>query len=312
MPVKNTFERTLVILLDKLCNSCPRKCGVTRTDREKLCGFCEMPWDFKVARAALHFWEEPCISGKNGSGTVFFSGCNLKCVYCQNYSISHENFGQVVTENQLIDIFEGLISQGANNINLVNPTHYAVQLASLFEKYRPSVPVVYNSSGYENVETLKLLQGKVDVYLPDLKYYREDKSLEYCGVDDYFSVATKAIMEMVRQVGENQFDENGIIQKGMIVRHLILPGNTNSSKEILNWLSKNLPKSSQISLMAQYVPMGEAKSFKDLNRKITRREYEKVANFIQSLGLENGYLQEMESAKNCFVPDFNLEGILQD
>lgn len=271
-----------------------------------------MPWNFKIARAALHFWEEPCISGKSGSGTVFFSGCNLKCVYCQNYSISHENFGKVVNENELIDIFENLVSQGANNINLVNPTHYAVQLASLFEKYRPGVPVIYNSSGYESVETLKLLRGKVDVYLPDFKYFRADKAFEYSGIADYFQVATNAILEMARQVGKNQFDKNGIIKKGLIVRHLILPGNTNSSKEILCWLKENLPKGNQISLMSQYIPMGKAENFKELNRKITAREYEKVANFMESLGLENGYFQAMESAKNCFVPDFKLQGILQD
>lgn len=271
-----------------------------------------MPWGFKVARASLHFWEEPCISGKSGSGTVFFSGCNLKCVYCQNFEISHKNFGKIINEKELIDIFENLVAQGANNINLVNPTHYAVQLANLFETYRPTVPVVYNSSGYESTETLKLLEGKIDVYLPDLKYSRSDKSLKYSGVADYFEVATTAILEMKRQVGKNEFNGDGIIQKGMIVRHLILPSNTNSSKEIIDWLSQNISEENQVSLMAQYIPMGKAENFAEINRKITLREYEKVVSYLEFLGLNNGYLQELESAKNCFVPDFGLQGILKD
>lgn len=220
-----------------ICSACPRKCNV---DRNKSVGFCLSPDKFRVARAALHYWEEPCISGENGSGTVFFSGCNLRCVYCQNYEISRENKGLEISDDKLIEIFESLIAQGANNINLVNPTHYADRLAKVLSEWQSPVPVVYNSSGYECVNTIKKLDGLIDVYLPDLKYIRNDKALRYSRAEDYFERASKVISEMRRQV-KDRFDCDGIMQSGLIVRHLILPQNTNSSIEILKWIKENLP-----------------------------------------------------------------------
>lgn len=293
----------------RCCTMCPRRCGAQRDEAHNNGGFCGMPWTYQVARAALHFWEEPCISGSTGSGTVFFTGCVLKCVYCQNYKISTEHFGAPVTEMQLIQIFEDLIAQGAANINLVNPTHYALQLAHTLEKWKSPVPVIYNSGGYEQLETLRKLEGLIDVYLPDLKYSREEKARRYSNAPGYFDTAKAAILEMARQTGQNQFDKQGMIQKGLIVRHLILPENTNSSIELLEWLGQHLPKGNQLSLMAQYVPLGAASKYPELNRKITAREYEKVANALPAFGIENGYLQELDSAKNCFVPDFDLTGM---
>lgn len=288
-----------------ICSICPRKCKI---DRDINTGFCQSPSVFRVARAALHYWEEPCISGENGSGTVFFSGCNLRCVYCQNYEISRENKGMEISDERLIEIFESLIEQGANNINLVNPTHYASRLADVLTKWKSPVPIVYNSSGYEKAETLKALDGLVDIYLPDLKYIRADKALRYSAAGDYFERASKAIMEMRRQV-RDRFDSDGMMQSGMIVRHLILPQNTNSSIEILKWLKENLPDT-YVSLMAQYTPCGELDGTPELKRKITRREYDKVADFAVANGFEKLLLQELASADSNFIPKFDFTGIL--
>lgn len=297
-----------------ICTICPRHCGV---DRENHSGYCQSPENFKLARAALHYWEEPCISGKSGSGAVFFSGCNLKCVYCQNGEISLQNKGVEVSDDKLIEIFENLISQGAVNINLVNPTHYAARLARVLSDWQSPVPIVYNSSGYEEVEALKMLDGLVDIYLPDLKYFRPDKSLRYCGAADYFEKATLALLEMRRQVkdtfceynnGEN-FDSQKIMKSGMIVRHLILPANTNSSIEILKWLRENLP-STYVSLMAQYVPCGDLSACPELGRRITKREYQKVLDFALSSGFDNIFIQERSSADKSFIPAFDFTGIM--
>lgn len=288
-----------------ICSICPRKCKI---DRDINTGFCQSPSVFRVARAALHYWEEPCISGENGSGTVFFSGCNLRCVYCQNYEISRENKGMEISDERLIEIFESLIEQGANNINLVNPTHYASRLADVLTKWKSPVPIVYNSSGYEKAETLKALDGLVDIYLPDLKYIRADKALRYSAAVDYFERASKAILEMRRQV-RDRFDSDGMMQSGMIVRHLILPQNTNSSIEILKWLKENLPDT-YVSLMAQYTPCGELDGTPELKRKITRREYDKVADFAVANGFEKLFLQELASADSNFIPKFDFTGIL--
>lgn len=288
-----------------ICSICPRKCKI---DRDINVGFCQSPSVFRVARAALHYWEEPCISGENGSGTVFFSGCNLRCVYCQNYEISRENKGMEISDERLIEIFESLIEQGANNINLVNPTHYASRLADVLTKWKSPVPIVYNSSGYEKAETLKALDGLVDIYLPDLKYIRADKALRYSAAGDYFERASKAIMEMRRQV-RDRFDSDGMMQSGMIVRHLILPQNTNSSIEILKWLKENLPDT-YVSLMAQYTPCGALDGTPELKRKITRREYDKVADFAVANGFEKLFLQELASADSNFIPKFDFTGIL--
>ncbi len=287
-----------------ICSACPRHCNI---DREKAQGFCKSPQEFRLARAALHYWEEPCISGKNGSGAVFFSGCTLRCVYCQNYEISRENKGVTVSDERLVEIFESLISQGAENINLVNPTHYAERLAELFESYKSPVPIVYNSGGYESTETLRKLRGKVDIYLPDLKYIRPDKAQRYSGAKDYFYYASKALLEMRSQV-EDVF-ENGMMKSGMIVRHLILPKNTNSSLEIIDWLCENLPDT-YISLMAQYTPCGSLDGFDEINRKITRREYDKVVDYALSKGISRLFIQELSSADKKFIPAFDFSGIM--
>ena len=289
-----------------ICNQCPRRCNV---DRENALGYCRAPNAYKLARASLHFWEEPCISGKSGSGAVFFSGCNLGCVFCQNYEISHKCKGVEVSEERLIRIFEHLVDEGANNINLVNPTHYAVQLAHTLKKYKPPVPVVYNTSGYDSVDTLKLLDGLVDIYMPDFKYIRNDKALRYSRAEDYPQFAMPALMEMKRQVGNDVFDENGIMKRGMIIRHLVLPGNTNSAIQALDYLAENFGDT-YISVMAQYVPCTDLSEYKEINRKITKREYDKVVNHILELGLEKVFLQKLESATEDYIPDFDLSGVV--
>lgn len=287
-----------------ICNTCPRKCNI---DREKALGFCKSPSAFRVARAALHYWEEPCISGKNGSGTVFFSGCNLKCVFCQNKEISHMNKGVEISDEKLVSIFENLIEQGANNINLVNPTHYAERLADILSKWKSPVPIVYNSSGYESIETLKKLNGLIDIYLPDFKYSRSDKALKYSKAEDYSEIAKLALAEMKRQCPSYEF-ENGILKKGVIIRHLILPSNTNSSIEIIDYLSENY-KNSYISLMAQYTPCGKLEEYKEINRKITQREYDKVVDYALDLGFKNIFIQELSSATEDFIPPFDFTGV---
>ena len=288
------------------CYNCPRMCGI---DREKEKGYCHTPWDFKIARAGLHYWEEPPISGKNGSGTVFFSGCNLGCVYCQNYEISHGNVGETISEDRLIEIFSELKDKGAHNINLVNPTHYAERLADILPKFSNQLPIVYNSSGYERVEMLKKLEGEVDIYLPDLKYINSEKSQKYSAAKDYFDFASKALIEMKNQQSENIYDENGIMQKGMIVRHLILPKNTNQSIVILEWIAENLGTDTAISLMAQYTPYGKIEAYTELQRKITQREYDKVLSFALSLGFTDIFTQDPSSSSEEFIPDFDLTGV---
>ena len=292
--------------MSEKCCSCPRKCSV---DRNRTTGFCRTGNTFRVARAALHYWEEPCISGESGSGTVFFSGCNLKCVYCQNYELSHGLFGKDITDGRLLEIFSELIEKGANNINLVNPTHYAERLAELLRAHKPSVPVVYNTGGYETVETLEKLEGVVDIYLTDLKYYDSAVSQKYSSAADYFEYASAALIEMRRQIPEDIYDENGIMQKGVIVRNLILPGNISQSIKVLDWLSDNLPHDTVISLMSQYTPCGEAEKYPSINRRISKREYDIVTEHLFELDFENVYLQELSSAKEEYIPPFDLTGV---
>lgn len=287
-----------------ICSICPRHCNV---DRSVNLGFCQSPDNFRVARAALHFWEEPCISGKEGSGTVFFSGCNLKCVFCQNNEISAENKGVEISDDKLISIFENLISQGANNINLVNPTHYAKRLAKVLSRWKSPVPIVYNSSGYEEVETLKALDGLIDIYLPDLKYIRAEKAMRYSKAADYFEKASAALLEMRRQV-EDKFDGN-IMKSGMIIRHLILPQNTNSSIAVLDFIKSNFPNTF-VSLMAQYTPCGDLSEFPEINRKITKREYEKVVNYAFDNSFDKLFIQKLSSADESFIPKFDFTGVL--
>lgn len=287
-----------------ICSICPRHCNV---DRSVNLGFCQSPDNFRVARAALHFWEEPCISGKEGSGTVFFSGCNLKCVFCQNNEISAENKGVEISDDKLISIFENLISQGANNINLVNPTHYAKRLAKVLGRWKSPVPIVYNSSGYEEVETLKALDGLIDIYLPDLKYIRAEKAMRYSKAADYFEKVSVALLEMRRQV-EDKFDGD-IMKSGMIIRHLILPQNTNSSIAVLDFIKSNFPNTF-VSLMAQYTPCGDLSEFPEINRKITKREYEKVVNYAFDNSFDKLFIQELSSADKSFIPKFDFTGVL--
>lgn len=289
-----------------ICNACPRGCNV---DREVSLGYCKSPEKFKLARASLHYWEEPCISGKNGSGAIFFSGCNLGCVFCQNYEISHGCKGVEVSDDDLVRIMKRLVDEGANNINFVNPTHYSLQLLRVLEKYKPPVPIVYNTSGYDSVETLKMLDGAVDIYLPDFKYIRPEKALKYSKAEDYPQVAEEALAEMKRQVGEDVFDENGIMQRGMIIRHLVLPSNTNSSISTLDYLAENFGDT-YISVMAQYVPCGDLTEYKEINRPLTQREYDKVVNHIFDLGLQKIFVQELEAASDEFIPDFDFTGVV--
>ncbi len=288
------------------CSICPRECMAERKNESGACGVGE---GFKVARAAPHFWEEPCISGINGSGTVFFSGCNLGCVYCQNYEVSHGAFGREVSEKELMKIFDSLIEKGVHNLNLVTPTHYAPMLAKVLKEYSSPVPIVYNSSGYEKAETLKMLEGLVDIYLPDIKYFDPAPALKYSGAQDYFEFASAAVLEMFRQVGSLKTDENGIAQSGIIIRYMVLPGNISQAVKVFSWVSENLPPETYISVMRQYTPFGKAKEMTPINRKLSAREYSIVKEKILSLGFENCFFQSKESSTEEFIPNFNLEGV---
>ncbi|MBQ9860386.1 MAG: 4Fe-4S cluster-binding domain-containing protein [Clostridia bacterium] len=291
-----------------ICSLCPRRCMAERTERENANGYCGMPSSPVAARAALHFGEEPCISGANGSGTVFFSGCSLHCKYCQNEEISHNRYGKGITEQRLADIFRELEQAGAHNINLVNPTHYAVSVRKALELYKPNVPIIYNCGGYERVETLRSLEGLVDVYLPDCKYVDSTLSAALSDAPDYFYYASAAIEEMARQTGAVILNEQGLIQKGTIVRHLVLPGHTKNSIEVLNWLA-TIKDKVWVSLMFQYTPCGELKDHKELQRPLTKRECEKVWEHMQALGIKDGYVQDRQSAGTTMIPAFNLTGV---
>lgn len=288
-----------------VCNQCPRKCNIDRSSRLGVCGVGE---GYILARTGLHSWEEPCISGEKGSGTVFFSGCSLKCVYCQNYDISHRNYGKEISEEELIDIFKRLEEKGAHNINLVNPTHYAVQLAKTLSEYKPSIPVVYNTGGYDNVESLKMLEGLVDIYLTDMKYVSPKVSKKYSKAENYFEAASKAILEMHRQQPENIF-EDGLMKKGLIIRHLVLPGNVSQAFKVLEWVKDNLPSDTVLSLMGQYLPCGKAEDYPVINRRLSEREYNMVLDRAEMLGFENVYIQELSSASQEYIPPFDLSGI---
>ena len=290
-----------------ICSICPRQCGAERsTDVGH--GFCGMPSSPVVARAALHFGEEPCISGTRGSGTIFFSGCSLKCCFCQNHSISHKNEGKPITVERLAEIFKELENAGAHNINLVNPSHYAVSIRKALELYTPSIPIVYNSSGYERVETLKILDGFIDVYLPDCKYVDSSLSLALSGAEDYFETASAAILEMARQTGVAQFDADGMMTQGTMVRHLVLPGHTKNSMQVLDWLA-TIKDTIWVSLMFQYTPYGDVSAHKELQRTLTQRECEKVWDYMDDLGIINGYVQDRKSAGTKMIPAFDLTGV---
>ena len=294
--------------LYKNCALCPRMCGIDRTKRRGVCGCTAM---LTAARAALHFWEEPCISGTRGSGTVFFSGCTLKCCFCQNYPISQEGVGKVISIKDLAHIFLDLQSQGAHNISLVTADHYLPSVLEALDlvKHKLTLPVVYNCSGYERPEILRLLDGYVDIYLPDLKYLDPELAQKFSYAPDYVQAAKAAIGEMVRQTGKCEFGEDGYIRKGTIVRHLILPGHTGNSIKAMSYLHETYGEDIYISIMNQYTPVRKFVEFKELNRKVTKREYEKVLDAAVDMGIQNGFIQEGETASESFIPDFDYEGV---
>lgn len=292
----------------KKCTLCPREC---RADRETSQGFCGGGLLPRAAKAYLHMWEEPCISGTKGSGTVFFSGCSLKCCFCQNYRISAENFGKEISTERLSEIFLELQDKGAHNINLVSPTHYVPQIITALDMCRDKlhIPVAYNCGGYEKAETIEMLRGYVDIFMPDMKYYSSELSEKYSAAPDYFDYASKAIAKMIEIAGEPVFDENGIMQSGVIIRHMVLPTHRRDSEEVLKKLYKLYGKDSfMLSLMSQYTPFYKSCEHKEINRRISTYEYEKVSQLAQELGF-NGFMQERSSAKEEYTPDFDLIGI---
>ncbi len=294
----------------KECTLCPRACRVDRAKGQR--GYCKVGGELIVARAALHMWEEPCISGEEGSGTVFFSGCSLGCVYCQNYNIANGSAGKAITIERLSDIFLELMEKGANNINLVTPSHYVPQIVEAIRMARGkglSLPIVYNSSAYEKVDTLRMLEGYVDIYLPDLKYMKSETARLYSKAENYFEYAAKAIEEMVRQVGSAEFDDRGRMRKGVIVRHLLLPGYLSESKEIVKYLFDTYGDTIYISIMNQYTPLPRMADYPPLNRKVLAEEYDELVDYAIEIGIENGFIQEGETANESFIPEFNEEGV---
>lgn len=294
----------------KNCTLCPRSCGVDRTGFER--GFCGSGDKITVARTSLHKWEEPCISGENGSGTVFFSGCSLGCVYCQNRKISCKETGKKVSEEELCDIFLRLQENKAENINLVTPTHFVPRIAVSLETAKKkglTLPVVYNTSGYEKAETLKMLDGLIDIYLPDFKYYSSELARKYSRAPDYPQAAKTALREMVRQAGAPVFDENGMMNSGVIVRHLLLPGYEKDSERVIEYLFKTYGNDIYISIMSQFTPLENVKSYPEINRKVTKKEYDRLLDFAIGLGVENAFIQEGDAADESFIPDFDLSGV---
>lgn len=287
-----------------ICNLCPRKCNACRTEHQGN-GFCGAGTLPVVARVAPHFGEEPCISGAKGSGTVFFSGCTLKCVFCQNYEISDGHKGRVVTPKELADCYKRLEQQGVHNINLVTADHYVTAVAESLDIYKPSIPVVYNCSGYTSPKTLSILDGLVDIYLPDFKYSDDTLAIKYSSAPNYVNTASAAIKEMIFQVGTPVIDEDGMMKKGVIVRHLILPSHTKNSLGVLDIIKRSYDKQVLVSLMCQYVPVNKAHDFPKINRTITRREYEKVKSELYVLGLD-GFTQDLTSASTDFIPDWDF------
>ncbi len=304
----------------KNCTICPRNCKADRIHNQN--GFCSSPAQIFSARAALHFWEEPCISGTKGSGAIFFSGCNLKCVFCQNHNIALAKHGYPVSSEKLRSLFDRLLAQGAHNINLVTPTHYLPQIATAIHAAKKEgfpLPFVYNTGSYESVDSLRYLEGLIDIYLPDFKYVSETLSEKLSHAPNYFSVASVAIAEMFRQVGEPVFDTDELMQKGVIVRHLCLPGQSKDTKKVLRYLYETYHNQIYISIMNQYTPMEHLSEtdnvtpvslYPQLLQRLTPSEYEKILSFATRLGIENGFIQEGETAKESFIPLFDGEGIL--
>ena len=294
------------------CTLCPRECHVNRNAGET--GYCGQTARLMAARAALHFWEEPCLSGCNGYGTVFFSGCNLRCIYCQNHTIAKGQAGKVITAGRLSEIFLELQDKGAHNINLVTPTHFVPQIIEALQAAKTNgltLPVVYNTSGYEKIETLKRLEGLIDIYLPDLKYHDIALSRRYSSAPDYFARSSAAIREMLRQTGRPVFvdGEDSLMLKGVIVRHLLLPDCEADSRYLLRYLHQAYGNDIYVSIMNQYTPVEQAASIPSLNRRISPEEYERIVDYAIRIGIENGFIQEGETASESFIPAFDCEGI---
>lgn len=291
----------------KQCNLCPHNCGVNRKNGK--IGRCKATDKVKIALYSTHDFEEPCISGEHGSGTVFFSNCNLSCKFCQNYEISQFGKGKEITIERLAEIFLIQQEKGVENINLVTPTSYVPQIIEAIKIAKSKglkLPIVYNTNSYENIETIKMLKGYIDIYLPDLKYADNDIAKKYSGIDNYFEVATNAIKEMINQVGVPEFSKQGIMQKGVMIRHLVLPNNIENSKKVLKWISENLPKNILISVMAQYFPTYKAKEDETINRKLTTEEWAEIEDYIEELGIENGYIQELGEHEEEYVPKWDI------
>lgn len=288
------------------CNVCPHKCKVNRLEGKL--GRCKCNDKIKIALVSTHMYEEPCISGTNGSGTIFFSNCNLSCKFCQNYEISQLGKGHEITIEELASIMVKQQEAGVHNINLVTPTMYVYQIIEAIKIARKNglnIPIIYNSNGYENVETIKALKGYIDVYLPDLKYYSNEIAVKYSKAPNYFEIASKAILEMINQVGEPIFDEDGMIKKGVMIRHLVLPNHIQNSKNVLKWIKENIPEEIYIDVMAQYFPTYKAKEDELINRKLTKREYKEIENYFYLLDLKNGYMQELGEHEEEYVPKWD-------
>lgn len=291
-------------LLEK-CTICPHNCGINRTNNQ--IGRCKSKDTVKIALYSIHNFEEPCISGKKGSGTVFFSNCNMNCVFCQNYEISQQGKGKEITIEELAEIFIKQQEKDVENINLVTPTSYVPQIIEAIKIARNKglkLPIVYNTNGYEKVETLKMLEGYVDIYLPDFKYSDNELAKRLSKVDNYFEIATQALTEMYKQTGKAVFDDRGIMQKGMIIRHLVLPNHILNSRRVLKWINENM-HDVYVSVMAQYFPTYKAKDIEDINRKLTKEEYEQIENYLYRLDLENGYIQELGEHEEEYVPKWD-------
>lgn len=291
------------------CKLCPRECNI---DRSNSLGFCEASNEIMLARASLHYWEEPCLSGDSGSGTIFFSHCNMKCIFCQNYDISTKNFGYKVSILRFADICLELQDKGALNINLVTPSHYIDKIREgliLAKKKGLKIPIVYNTGGYDSVDSLKMLDGLIDIYLPDLKYYDDEYAVKYSNSKNYFEYASQAIEEMYRQVGSPIFDEDGIMKKGVIVRHLMLPELEEDSKKIITYLYKKYGDNIYMSIMNQYTPIRKLE-YDNLNRKITNSEYDRMIDFAYDLGIRNCFVQEDDTQSESFIPIFDGRGVI--
>ncbi len=289
------------------CNLCPHNCKVNRNNGR--IGRCKANNKVKIALYSVHEFEEPCISGENGSGTIFFSNCNLNCIYCQNYEISQLGKGKEISIEELANILLLQQERNVENINLVTPTSYVphiIESIKIAKNNGLNIPIIYNTNSYENIETLKMLEGYIDIYLPDLKYFENDIGKKYSKVDNYFEIATKSIKEMIRQVGVPKMNSRGVIEKGVIIRHLVLPNHIENSKKVLNWIKNNLPHDIYVSIMAQYFPTYKSKEFKEINRKINKEEWKEINKYVEKLNIENGYIQELGEHEEEYVPKWEF------